>query len=68
MADQFSAADFLFSLFVVSQDYKVQNSPIFTGFFLQAQLETESAPGEPATLDVFLMNGHKITVNITSTG
>lgn len=46
----------------------VQNSPIFTGFFLNAQLETQSAPGEPASIDVFLMNGHKITVDITSTG
>ena len=57
-----------FCCFLVSQDYKVQNSQIFTGFFLNAQLETQSAPGEPASIDVFLMNGHKITVDITSTG
>ena len=53
---------------LVSQDYKIQTSQIFTGFFLNAQRETQSAPGEDVSLDVFLMNGHKITVSITSTG
>lgn len=52
---------------IISQDYKIQNSQIFTGFFLNAQHETQSAPGENVSLDVFLMNGHKITVNIVST-
>jgi len=55
---------FIFIVFIfiaVSQDYKIQNSNAFTSFFLQAQQETQSEPGVPASLDVFLMNGHKIT-------
>ncbi|XP_067929125.1 sorting nexin-17-like [Watersipora subatra] len=52
---------------MISQDHKIQNHQIFTGFFLNAQHETQSAPGEEVSLDVFLMNGHKITVKITST-
>ena len=50
----------------VSQDQRVANSDLFNGFLLSAQKETRKEKPVEAKLDVFLMNGHKITVNIMS--
>ncbi|ESO85974.1 hypothetical protein LOTGIDRAFT_235573 [Lottia gigantea] len=52
---------------LLSQDVKICNSDIFNGFLLNAQQETQKEAPEKVTLNVFLMNGHKITVNINST-
>lgn len=52
---------------IISQNPSIANSDIFNGFFLQAQQETQQEEPEKVTLDVFLMNGHKITVSILST-
>ncbi|XP_071804503.1 sorting nexin-17-like [Asterias amurensis] len=51
---------------LVSQDQRVANSDLFNGFLLSAQKETRKEKPVEAKLDVFLMNGHKITVNIMS--
>ncbi|XP_013392676.1 sorting nexin-17 [Lingula anatina] len=52
---------------IISQNPQIANSDVFNGFFLSAQQETQHEEPERVTLDVFLMNGHKITVNILST-
>ncbi|KAK3087630.1 hypothetical protein FSP39_008626 [Pinctada imbricata] len=52
---------------IVSQDPQISNSDVFNGFFLNAQQETQKEKAEAVSLDVFLMNGHKITVKIMST-
>ncbi|XP_046577803.1 sorting nexin-17-like isoform X2 [Haliotis rubra] len=52
---------------LVSQDTEIANSERFNGFLLSAQQETQKEEAERVTLDVFLMNGHKIVVNILST-
>ncbi|XP_022105765.1 sorting nexin-17-like isoform X1 [Acanthaster planci] len=52
---------------LVSQDQKIANSDLFNGFLLSAQKETRRETPMEAKLDVYLMNGHKITVNIMST-
>ncbi|XP_033727766.1 sorting nexin-17-like [Pecten maximus] len=52
---------------IVSQDPKIANSDVFNGFLLSAQQETQKEASEDVVLDVYLMNGHKITVNIKST-
>lgn len=52
---------------IVSQEPRIANSDIFNGFLLKAQQETQKETSEAVTLDVFLMNGYKITVKIMST-
>ncbi|XP_074656433.1 sorting nexin-17-like [Tubulanus polymorphus] len=52
---------------IISQEPLISNSDIFNGFLLNAQQETQQAEPKPVTLDVCLMNGHKITCSITST-
>ncbi|XP_025088996.1 sorting nexin-17-like isoform X2 [Pomacea canaliculata] len=52
---------------LVSQDQRMGSSDIFNTFLHTAQQESQKEVPEHVTLDVFLMNGHKITVNITST-
>lgn len=51
----------------VSQISTIANSPIFNGFLLNAQQESQHERPEDASLDVYLANGHKITVKIQST-
>lgn len=50
-----------------SQNPAIANSDIFNSFLLNAQQETQKESPENVTLDIFLMNGHKISLNITST-
>lgn len=52
---------------IVSQEVAIANSDIFNSFLLTAQQETQKEQPENVNLDVYLMNGHKITVNIIST-
>ncbi|KAI8497403.1 PREDICTED: sorting nexin-17-like [Branchiostoma belcheri] len=52
---------------IVSQDPVIVGSDIFNSFLNQAQQETQKAEPEAVELDVFLMNGHKISVSISST-
>jgi len=52
---------------IISQEPAIANSDVFNGFLLQAQQETQKEQAENVVLDVFLMNGHKITINIVST-
>lgn len=51
----------------VSQDQKISNSDVFNGFLLSAQQETQKEQSEAVVLDMYLMNGHKISINIMST-
>ncbi|XP_035659634.1 sorting nexin-17-like [Branchiostoma floridae] len=52
---------------IVSQDPEIIGSDVFNSFLNQAQQETQKAEPESVELDVFLMNGHKISVSIMST-
>ncbi|CAH1774725.1 unnamed protein product [Owenia fusiformis] len=52
---------------IISQEPRIANSHIFNGFLLQAQQETQQEAPENVTLEVFLMNGHKISIDIQST-
>ncbi|XP_071941803.1 sorting nexin-17-like [Antedon mediterranea] len=52
---------------LLSQDARVANSDVFNGFLISAQKETEKGIPESVELNVYLMNGHKITVDIMST-
>ncbi|CAG2216764.1 SNX17 [Mytilus edulis] len=59
---------------IVSQEPRIANSDIFNGFLLKAQqvkltglMKHKKETSEAVTLDVFLMNGYKITVKIMST-
>jgi len=49
---------------VVSQDPRISNSQTFNTFLLAAQQETRRERSENVTLDVFLMNEHKVSVMI----
>lgn len=52
---------------MVSQDTGIAACDNFNSFLLNAQQESMQQISEPVILDIFLMNGHKISVNITST-
>lgn len=56
--------DFFFVYVLVGQEPILSNSELFNGFLLTAQQETSGHVTENATLDVFLMNGYKISLNI----
>lgn len=49
---------------LISQDPRISNSQTFNAFLLSAQQETRRERTENVSLDVFLMNEHKISVNI----
>lgn len=49
---------------LISQDPRISNSQTFNTFLLTAQQETRRERSENVSLDIFLMNEHKITVNI----
>lgn len=51
----------------ISQTPKLVGSDLFNGFLLSAQQETSSEESQEVSLDVFLMNGFKITLKILST-
>jgi len=42
----------------------VANSELFKGFLLSAQLESSKESSTPVTLDVYLMNGQKISLEV----
>ncbi|XP_041361399.1 sorting nexin-17-like isoform X2 [Gigantopelta aegis] len=52
---------------LASQDVQISNSDQFNGFLSMAQQETQKQEPENVSLAAYLMNGHKITVNIVST-
>ena len=52
---------------LISQDPRVSNSQTFNTFLLAAQKETRRERTENISLDVFLMNEHKVTVSVTTT-
>lgn len=52
---------------LVSQDHQIGSSNLFNAFLLMAQQESQKEEAEEDSLDVFLMNGHKITVSLMST-
>uniref|UniRef100_A0A0B6Y8D2 Sorting nexin-17 n=1 Tax=Arion vulgaris TaxID=1028688 RepID=A0A0B6Y8D2_9EUPU len=52
---------------LVSQDPQITNSDLFNTFLLTAQQESQTEEAEHVSLDVFLMNGFKITINLRST-
>ncbi|GFN91055.1 sorting nexin-17 [Plakobranchus ocellatus] len=52
---------------LVSQDHQIGTSDLFNAFLLTAQQESQKEEAEQDTLDVYLMNGHKITVSLMST-
>jgi len=49
---------------LVSQDPRISNSQTFNTFLLSAQQETRRERSENVSLDVFLMNEHKVSVTI----
>ena len=51
----------------MSQNPEIANSDIFNGFLLSGQQASMKTSAEDVSLDVFLMNGHKISVGIVST-
>lgn len=51
----------------VCQDPEIVSSSLFVGFFLNAQKESMKASPESVQLDIFLMNGQKVALDIKST-
>uniref|UniRef100_A0A1B6DZE8 PX domain-containing protein n=1 Tax=Clastoptera arizonana TaxID=38151 RepID=A0A1B6DZE8_9HEMI len=47
----------------VGQTANLMNTEVFTGFLLSAQFESFSKTCEEVPIDVFLMNGYRITIN-----
>ncbi|XP_052225977.1 sorting nexin-17-like isoform X2 [Dreissena polymorpha] len=52
---------------IVSQEVAIANSDVFNQFLLTAQQETQKEQSENVSLDVYLMNGHKISIGVVST-
>lgn len=50
----------------IGQNVAINNSEILNGFLLNAQQETIGGLSESETLDIFLMNGSKISLNIST--
>ncbi|GFG30468.1 hypothetical protein Cfor_09310 [Coptotermes formosanus] len=51
----------------VGQDPQLVNTDLFNGFLLSAQQETSCEKCQEVPLDVFLMNGYKISLSIMTT-
>lgn len=51
----------------VSQEDRIVNGDLFKGFLLSAQKETRRELSEDVSLDVYLMNGNKVSIEIQST-
>lgn len=51
----------------VGQDPQLVNADLFNGFLLSAQQETSCVKCQEVPLDVFLMNGYKISLSIMTT-
>uniref|UniRef100_A0A0B7A079 Sorting nexin-17 n=1 Tax=Arion vulgaris TaxID=1028688 RepID=A0A0B7A079_9EUPU len=52
---------------LVSQNPLISSSDLFNAFLLTAQQESQIEEAERVSLDIFLMNGHKITITLMST-
>lgn len=50
----------------IGQNVSINNSEILNGFLLNAQQETVGGPSKNETLDVFLMNGSKVSLNVAT--
>ncbi|XP_014475567.1 PREDICTED: sorting nexin-17 isoform X2 [Dinoponera quadriceps] len=50
----------------IGQNVAINNSEILNGFLLSAQQETIGGPSKNEILDIFLMNGSKISLNIST--
>lgn len=50
----------------IGQNVAINNSEILNGFLLNAQEETVGGPSKNETLDIFLMNGSKISLNVST--
>lgn len=50
----------------IGQNLVVNNSGMLNGFLLNAQQETMGGPSDNEFMDIFLMNGCKITINIST--
>ncbi|KAG7199058.1 hypothetical protein KM043_017960 [Ampulex compressa] len=50
----------------VGQNIIITNSGMLSGFLLNAQQETIGGPSDNENLDVFLMNGSKITITVST--
>ncbi|XP_067008355.2 sorting nexin-17 [Anabrus simplex] len=51
----------------VGQDPQLVNTDLFNGFLLSAQQETSCEKSQEVTLDVFLMNGYRISLKVLTT-
>ena len=51
----------------ISQNQKLSSSEIFATFLCKAQQETQHEESIPISFDIFLMNGHKFSIDICST-
>jgi hypothetical protein len=49
------------------QDPRIANSSTFNAFLLAAQQETRHEQAESVSLDIYLMNEHKVTLSILTT-
>ena len=54
-------------MLTVGQDPQLVNTDLFNGFLLSAQQETSCVKCQEVPLDVFLMNGYKISLSIMTT-
>lgn len=50
----------------IGQNPVVNNSGMLNGFLLNAQQETIGGPSNNEFMDIFLMNGCKITINVST--
>ena len=51
----------------IGQNTSINNSEILNGFLLSAQIESATCPIENENIDVFLVNGTKINLDISAT-
>lgn len=52
---------------LISQNSKILSDEVFNGFLLNAQQETQNQKQEDVELDIYLMNGQKVSIKILST-
>lgn len=50
----------------IGQNTAINNSPLLKGFLLNAQLETDGCNLKIENFDVYLYNGHKITLEVSN--
>ncbi|RWS25468.1 sorting nexin-17-like protein [Leptotrombidium deliense] len=52
---------------LISQDQKIVNSDFFNAFLLNAQHESQSSKAEQTSLDVYVMNWHRVRIQVLNT-